>query len=575
MKDNIRDFMNKKLIAFSLVILLFGSYSNVFAVAANAEIRAIHEQIDPARFPVQDEETLLPQSTTTRISVPITPETKLPDAEKVTFKLKQIKVRGSDILAKEQVTAVYQPYLNKKVSVATLQKIVQQITVLYRNEGYVLTQAVLPPQEIDSGIVSIQIIEGYISNSSIEGECNTLTKWILNKYGQHVTKQRPLHIDMLERYALLANELPGIKVRTVLRASKTRKGAADLVFVVDRNRTSESLVIDNRGTRLLGPFRYILSLQVNETMPGGKTGVRILRSGDFKEVVYHEFFHQQQINPYGLTWNIDYGQTSSKPDLSEQGIDGLSSNGASSKFSTSIAYPIIRTRKQNLKMSVGFKASKSKSTTGGVQNFHDKIRSVKTEILFDRADRFGASILAVNYQKGLDIFGASNKDPSRGPTFSKTFNKFEGTLTRYQRIYGPVALLLSAKGQYSLDRLPSLEEFGVGGGVFGLAYDSSEITGDHGLSWKAELQVSIPVRHFKFFINPPKLFIYADGGRIWNINSSQSEAADRLASAGGGMKMKITKYVDFSFVAAKPLNKKQAIAQNREARLFFSLVASV
>ncbi|NQY44138.1 MAG: ShlB/FhaC/HecB family hemolysin secretion/activation protein, partial [Legionellales bacterium] len=531
---------NVFLVRKSLVVFLLLNFNfSVFAaVPANERLDAgeFNEQLDAGRFPVERDKIVVPKSTPVRIQVPITPEKKIPNAEKISFKLKKIKVVGSELIDKEELEEIYKSSLNKKITVSTLQSIVNEITVLYRNKGYVLSQAFLPPQEIDKGIVTVRVVEGYIFNVKIEGECNKFTEWLLEKYGENVQAEKPLHIDTLERYALLANEIPGVKVRTVLKASKNMQGATDLVFVVDRAYTSQSLLIDNRGTELLGPVRMILSFQFNELMPGGKTGFRVLRTKDFKEVRYYEIFHQQQVNPYGLAWNIEYSDTKSAPDLTELGITGVNSRGDSLRFNTGLSYPLIRTRDQNLKFLFNFRATESANRLNEVITFKDVIRAIQLSTVYDVADPYGANVVSLRMDQGLNMLGASNSKPSRAG-FKKTFNKIAGAYTRFQTLYGPFGLLLSTSAQYSFDQLPSIEEFGVGGSIFGLAYDSSEITGDHGIAWKGELQMIIPLKRTEIFITPPTIFAYIDGGKVWNINNAQKDAIDRLASAGGGFKM--------------------------------------
>jgi len=53
------------------------------------------------------------------------------------------------------------------ITVAELQQIVQDITNYYRNNGYILSRAVLPPQHVANGVVYVQVIEGYIDHVKV------------------------------------------------------------------------------------------------------------------------------------------------------------------------------------------------------------------------------------------------------------------------------------------------------------------------------------------------------------------------------------------------------------------------
>ena len=54
------------------------------------------------------------------------------------------------------------PVIGKKVTLVEVYDIAQRITQYYRDDGYVLASAYLPPQGIKDGIVTIQIVEGYV-----------------------------------------------------------------------------------------------------------------------------------------------------------------------------------------------------------------------------------------------------------------------------------------------------------------------------------------------------------------------------------------------------------------------------
>src|SRR3989338_8243642 len=74
----------------------------------------------------------------------------------------------------------------------------------YRNNGYIISRAILPPQKIQNGVVKIQIIEGYLDEVNVSGD----PKWakcILKAYGKQIAACRPLQLKRMEHYLLIAN----------------------------------------------------------------------------------------------------------------------------------------------------------------------------------------------------------------------------------------------------------------------------------------------------------------------------------------------------------------------------------
>ena len=76
-------------------------------------------------------------------------------------------------------------------------------------------------------------------------------------YAAKITARRPANIRTIERYLLLAGDLPGLKFKTSLRPSETARGAATLVVEVAEKRIDANAQIDNRGTQARGPFEYL------------------------------------------------------------------------------------------------------------------------------------------------------------------------------------------------------------------------------------------------------------------------------------------------------------------------------
>ena len=73
----------------------------------------------------------------------------------VSFALQQVIWNPSEILTKEQIQAVTEPYIGKQITLKDLREIAEKITNLYRDRGYMTCGAVLPPQRIRDGVVEI------------------------------------------------------------------------------------------------------------------------------------------------------------------------------------------------------------------------------------------------------------------------------------------------------------------------------------------------------------------------------------------------------------------------------------
>ena len=80
-------------------------------------------------------------------------------ADQITLVLKEVKIEGMTAYDEMAAEAVYRDMLDKTVTLADVFAIADRLTAKYRNDGYILTQVILPPQEIDGGVVRLQVVE--------------------------------------------------------------------------------------------------------------------------------------------------------------------------------------------------------------------------------------------------------------------------------------------------------------------------------------------------------------------------------------------------------------------------------
>lgn len=106
-------------------------------------------------------------------------------------------------------------------------------------------------------------------------------------------------------------------------------------------------------------------------------------------------------------------------------------------------------------------------------------------------------------------------------------------------------------GQRASKALYSSEEFGFGGPSVGRAYDSSEMTGDHGIGGSLEVQYTSLEPLNKFKLTPSAFY---DLGKIWNIDQGQADGVS-ASSAGVGLNLSHPSGITGNLTIAQPLSK--------------------
>lgn len=137
-------------------------------------------------------------------------------AEKPLVVLKKIQLKGMTAFPLEQLEKIYKPFYGKKITFSQLRSIVDTLTYVYNQKGYFLSQAILPPQNILNGVVTIQIIEGYIGSVDVQGKVKANTKIFIQDYARCVCGIKPIQEVMLEQLSKGLNRYPGIRTQFLL-----------------------------------------------------------------------------------------------------------------------------------------------------------------------------------------------------------------------------------------------------------------------------------------------------------------------------------------------------------------------
>lgn len=500
-------------------------------------------------------------------------ETQEPQAKDirggVAFELNGIEIENGTVYGEDKLKHLYEDKIGTKVTLGELNAIASDITSYYRNKGYILTRAVVPPQRAENGIVTIRIVEGFVNEVRIEGDAQDSRP--IQAYAEKIRASKPLNASVLERYLLLMDDLPGIEARAVLQPSASTQGASDVVVTVTRKRVEGSVNFDNRGSRFLGAYQLGGTVAANNVFTDeDQTQLRVINTPfESEELFYSELRHEYQLGGEGTKLVFSGNHIRTEPGSS---VALLEFEGESNSFSIGANHPILRSRQSNWFVSSDFTVRNVDVNSLGADFYYDRTRVLSVGTAYDFVDSLNSiNRLDANVAKGFAM-GTDGTQPKSRANGEASFLKMTGRASRIQPISGPFSAYAAASGQYSLDPLLAAEEFAIGGAEFGSAYDPAEITGDSGLAGRFELQYN---QAPQAFVDQYQLYAFYDLGRVWNrspIPGSESEHVS-LSSAGIGARFNIAESLSGSVEAAMPLTKTVSAfgADGDEPRGFFAL----
>lgn len=95
-----------------------------------------------------------------------------PGADQVRFVLKSVQVDGVTVYPATEIQSAYADLLGTEITLARVYDLADALTRKYRNDGFVLSQVVVPQQAIRAGSVRLQAIEAISPASGSRARCS-------------------------------------------------------------------------------------------------------------------------------------------------------------------------------------------------------------------------------------------------------------------------------------------------------------------------------------------------------------------------------------------------------------------
>ena len=496
-------------------------------------------------------------------------------------------------ISAELLKPAYAAYLGQTIPIATVCDIRDNAATILRRVGY-LAAVQVPPQKIEGGRVQFDVLLAKLVDFQVRGDAGK-AEGLIASYLSAIKDQPVFNILEAERYLLLARDIPGYNVRLTLRPAGTVPGEVIGEVLVDYTRVEAEVNVQNYGSKETGRFGGLAQVHYNGLLGmGDRTSLGYFATADFKEQHVVQFNHQSRVGKEGLTLAGDFYYAWTKPSIGP-GID-LTSNTWVGAIEA--RYPLVRRQTRNMILAGGLDLINQKVRVGGLPLSTDKLRVAYARVDYDVFDagsigsvagysaseprwRFGGSLEA---RQGLVILGNS-KDC--GPTLARCalpgvtpISKVEADTTAFVlrgnavaefRPTPTIAIVTSARLQYTFDALLSFEEFSAGTFTIGRGYDPGTLTGDSGVSLSGELRLGslIPANAKAFAFQP---YVFTDAAWVWNKDlSNPAKDPQRLVSAGGGVRVAYGDRANLDIGAAFPLKKAGLLTERPDVRFLMNL----
>ena len=410
----------------------------------------------------------------------------LPEEVEGTVYIEKFVLRGVTEFEPEAFTNFLYGYKDRELGIKELNEIADSIQSFYRKKGYITTIVYIPVQNIKDNTVEIRVIEGHVGQIRLEGAKYTDSEYLRDRLSIRAG-DRIAYKDLVKRVRNL-NVNPDRTVKAILAPGELLDTTDIVLKVEEQNPQHLFMEYNNFGTRYTGKHRYTLGY-VNNNVSGTDDmfSLRLERS-DMKlygASIDYNFLLSPAGTRFGAYGSYVY------TDIGKE-FDILDANGRSITGGFYINHPFT-SGLDNFQgnFNVGFGIKRNKNYILGTVSSNDKLSIAKMGLSMDYYDDWGRTFSSIEAEGGIPYFaGALGRNDPQASRFDAggNFAKVKANISRRQNLPWSSFVLLSARGQYSPDRLVSSEQFYIGGADTVRGYPELEYMGDYGYILSSELR---------------------------------------------------------------------------------------
>lgn len=495
--------------------------------------------------------------------------------------IKRFDVRGNSRLPASQVDAVLAPFLGEVDNLAELRAAAQALQTAFHKAGYLITQVVIPEQEIVDGTVVLKVYEGRLSAVTVKGN-QRLSEGTIRASLPVLEMGQSLDLHALKANLLLANENPSRRLGVNFRPDTTPGDVIAQIRVQENDAQKIMASLNDSGSDSTGNLRMSVAWQNTNLFqkdhvatlqytlaPDDLSAVSVL-GGGYRIPFYRQGFLLDLVMAYS---DVSSGQVNIPAGSLDFTGKGLVLGAQATRL-----LPAVLNTEQRLTASLyqrqydnSCSLNNAPGTCGG-----------SGEDVTTRPLALGYSALWRNSQSQIGLNASVSANiPGGDQTTRADFDRASGNRgadnsffiwrlgAQYQQaLPGDLQFKAAVDSQWVNEPLVSGDQFGLGGADSVRGFSERGTTGERG--WRAGLELYGPELGTRFGLDGLKLrpVAFVEGGQVHRLNHANPD--DGIASAGLGLRARVASRLSLQFDWGHVLDGDATTLQGHE-RMHFSL----
>lgn len=464
----------------------------------------------------------------------------------VTFELKSIDFDSSDVLSQAELAKLSQPYLGKKVSLDSLYELIDKVNGLYKEKGYVVCKASLPPQTIHDGHVQIRLVEGKTGTVTVTGNKNTRDGYIKSRLPLKVGEVS--NLNRLSNSVLWFNGTNDVQLRIKLKAGE-KSGTTDYeITAYEPPRQHAYVLIDTAGSESTGIWREGLGWYMR-SLTGNRDNLNfyLMRSDGTKS---GSVSYSIPVSSSGTRFGLQYSANSVV--IKHGSLSDLDVTGHSSLYGFTLTQPLKITDSSRVEAGLEWSKQHSRTDFSGMPWIDDTI------------SRWTANLAVTNYSAKNIWYQRHSYSLGKWDDISsnqKRYGKYNVDFLAQHLFANRHLFTARLAAQLSSSHyLPSADQFYIGGVNSVRGYKENILSGDNG--YALSLEYAMPAG------TNTEWFGFLDMGGVYGDNAFDDHV---LMGAGLGWRLHMSHGINASVALGIPFRKELNHEDQSNFRIHFSL----
>lgn len=410
--------------------------------------------------------------------------------------LNNVIVKSDAFISKGKLDNTLKPFLGKDIDLKLLQKVLDELSYLYKESGYLGAQAFYPDQQSSNGVIEVVVATAKLNEITLNNLSDTNYKTVYKLFSKvRESQNKTINTKELNEALLKVKDLNVFDIAGYFEKSQLNDDGVDLnIDIKPKNRFGYQFFYDNYGTKTTGKNRFVGILNSHNLTKHADTAYLVVartnKAQNNLDFSYKIPFNQR-LDEIGL--KLSYGSY----DISKSN-DNLDTKGTILDFGVFIKDPLYRSTdsKANVEIGTDFKIVEDK--------FDDYDVKLSRQLLNGYAAfRLENYFENLNLSHGLKANYVKVKPKDEYNFFddiSYVITTFDSDISFDFSSYFSISNSLLA--QVATTSVDSSDKFTIGGPYGVKAYQSNLASSDNGLFDDLKLNLKVKSRpSINFFTN--------------------------------------------------------------------------